>query len=40
MVKELPPTEQAHVSGRINTLRTWANRTERLLPLLMKTIEP
>ena len=40
MVKELPPTERAHVSRRINTLRTWANRTERLLPLLMKILEP
>ncbi len=40
MVKHLPATDRAHVSGRINTLRTWATRTERLLPLLTKIIEP
>jgi hypothetical protein len=40
MLKELPSTERVHVSSRIETLRPWANRAERLLPLLMKTIEP
>jgi DNA-binding transcriptional regulator GbsR (MarR family) len=40
MVKELPSTERAHVCRRIDTLRTWADRTERLLPLLMKILEP
>jgi hypothetical protein len=40
MVKDLPSAEQAHVSARIDTLRTWANRTERLMPLLMKILEP
>ena len=40
MVKELPATERAHVSARIKTLRTWADRTERLMPLLMKILEP
>ena len=40
MAKELPSTERAHVSARINTLRTWADRTERLMPLLMKILEP
>ena len=40
MVKELPSAERAHVSGRIKTLRTWADRTERLMPLLTKILEP
>jgi len=40
LVKELPSAERAHVSGRIKTLRTWATRTERLMPLLMKVLEP
>ena len=40
MVKELPSIERAHVSSRIKTLRAWANRTERLMPLLMKSLEP
>jgi len=40
MAKELPSTERAHVSARINTLRTRADRTERLMPLLMKILEP
>ena len=40
MVKELPPAERAHVSARISTLRTWARRTERLMPVLMKILEP
>jgi DNA-binding transcriptional regulator GbsR (MarR family) len=40
MIKELPPTERAHVSTRINTLRTWAARTERMMPFLMKVLEP
>ena len=40
MIKELPPAERAHLVARVNTLRTWSKRTERLLPFLMKILEP
>lgn len=40
MIKELPPAERAHVAARVNTLRTWSKRTEKVLPFLMKIIEP
>ncbi len=40
MLKQLPPAERAHVTARVNTLRTWAKRTERIMPFLMKILEP
>ncbi|MCX6923145.1 MAG: hypothetical protein NT154_08050 [Verrucomicrobia bacterium] len=40
MIKELPPAERPHVSARIDTLRTWATRTEQMMPFLMKVLDP
>lgn len=40
MVKKLPAAERAQVARRVETLRTWTVRTERVMPLLMKMLEP